>query len=76
MSGSIVSNARSPISRPWCSICARGCSYGAYFSTQSSTLPAAQATGKVGGEVNKGTIELEQEDGQWKVANQSWTNTK
>ncbi len=25
-------------------ICARGCSYGAYFSTQSSTLPAAQAT--------------------------------
>lgn len=27
------------------SICARGCSYGAYFSTQSSTLPAAQKTG-------------------------------
>lgn len=26
-------------------ICARGCSFGAYFSTQSSTLPAAQATG-------------------------------
>jgi hypothetical protein len=35
-----------------------------------------QATGKVGGEVNKGTIELEQEDGQWKVATQSWTNAK
>jgi Domain of unknown function (DUF4878) len=35
-----------------------------------------QATGKVGGEVNKGTIELEQEDGQWKVASQSWTNSK
>lgn len=34
------------------------------------------ATGKVGGEVNKGTIELEQEDGQWKVAKQSWTNAK
>lgn len=29
------------------SICARGCSYGAYFSTQSSTLPAAMATGKL-----------------------------
>lgn len=29
------------------SICARGCSYGAYFSTQSSTLPAAQATGRL-----------------------------
>lgn len=29
------------------SICQRGCSYGAYFSTQSSTLPAAQATGNL-----------------------------
>ena len=29
------------------SICARGCSYGAYFSTQSSTLPAANATGNL-----------------------------
>lgn len=28
-------------------ICARGCSYGAYFSTQSSTLPAARATNKL-----------------------------
>ncbi|MGC4028608.1 MAG: GMC family oxidoreductase [Steroidobacteraceae bacterium] len=27
--------------------CARGCSFGAYFSTQSSTLPAAQATGRL-----------------------------
>lgn len=29
------------------SICARGCSFGAYFSTQSSTLPAARATGNL-----------------------------
>ena len=29
------------------SVCARGCSYGAYFSTQSSTLPAARATGNL-----------------------------
>lgn len=29
------------------SICVRGCSYGAYFSTQSSTLPAAQKTGRL-----------------------------
>jgi choline dehydrogenase-like flavoprotein len=29
------------------SICGRGCSFGAYFSTQSSTLPAAQATGNL-----------------------------
>jgi choline dehydrogenase-like flavoprotein len=28
-------------------ICIRGCSYGAYFSTQSSTLPAAQKTGNL-----------------------------
>ncbi|MEZ5742433.1 MAG: GMC family oxidoreductase [Sphingomonadaceae bacterium] len=28
-------------------ICARGCSYGAYFSTQSSTLPAARKTGNL-----------------------------
>ena len=27
------------------SICARGCSYGAYFSTQSASLPAAMKTG-------------------------------
>jgi hypothetical protein len=35
-----------------------------------------EATGKVDGEPNKGTIALEEEDGQWKVANQSWTNAK
>ena len=28
-------------------ICSRGCSYGGYFSTQSSTLPAATATGNL-----------------------------
>jgi len=35
-----------------------------------------EATGKVMGEANKGTIAMEQEDGQWRVANQSWTNAK
>lgn len=34
------------------------------------------ATGKMQGEVNKGTIEYEQEDGQWKIVQQSWTNAK
>jgi hypothetical protein len=34
------------------------------------------ATGKVGGELNYGTIELAEEDGQWKVVEQSWTNKK
>lgn len=34
------------------------------------------ATGRVGGEVNYGTVDLVDEDGQWKVAKQSWTNKK
>lgn len=34
------------------------------------------ATGKLDGEMNKGTIELAEEDGQWKVGHQSWTNAK
>lgn len=34
------------------------------------------ATGKNSGEVNKGTIELAEENGQWKVGKQSWTNAK
>ena len=35
-----------------------------------------EATGKMDKEANKGTIALAQEDGQWKVAEQSWTNAK
>ncbi|MBX2818461.1 MAG: GMC family oxidoreductase [Rhodothermaceae bacterium] len=31
----------------YCGPCARGCSTGSYFSSQSSTLPAAQATGNL-----------------------------
>jgi choline dehydrogenase-like flavoprotein len=31
----------------YCGPCERGCSTGSYFSTQSSTLPAAQATGRL-----------------------------
>jgi hypothetical protein len=34
------------------------------------------ATGKMDGEMNKGTINLEQEGDQWKVGQQSWTNAK
>jgi len=34
------------------------------------------ATGKVGGELNYGTIEMAEEDGQWKVVQQGWTNKK
>lgn len=35
-----------------------------------------QATGKSFDEVERGTIELEEEDGQWKIGQQSWTNKK
>ena len=31
----------------YCGICQRGCSTGSYFSSQSSTLPAAEATGNM-----------------------------
>jgi hypothetical protein len=34
------------------------------------------ATGMMDKEVNKGTIQLEEENGQWKVGKQSWTNAK
>ena len=34
------------------------------------------ATGKVGAEMNWGTINFEEEDGQWKLVKESWTNTK
>jgi len=34
------------------------------------------ATGKMGGEANWGTISLVDEDGQWKIETESWTNTK
>jgi hypothetical protein len=35
-----------------------------------------EVTGKVGGEPNKGAIALEEEDGQWKVVSENWTNAK
>src|SRR5690606_18995043 len=31
----------------YCGECSRGCSTGSYFSSQSSTLPAARATGRM-----------------------------
>jgi choline dehydrogenase-like flavoprotein len=41
----IDGQARTPCN--YRNVCARGCSFGAYFSTQSSTLPAARATGNL-----------------------------
>ena len=34
------------------------------------------ATGKIGGEMSRGTIALEEQDGQWKIVNQRWNNAK
>ncbi len=34
------------------------------------------ATGKSGGEVNYGSIEMAEESGQWKTVKQSWSNKK
>lgn len=34
------------------------------------------ATGKSGGEMNYGTIDMAEENGQWKVVKQSWSNKK
>ena len=34
------------------------------------------ANGKLDGEMNYGTIEMAQEDGQWKVGHQNWSNKK
>jgi hypothetical protein len=33
-------------------------------------------TGMMDKELNKGTVDMEQEDGQWKIGKQSWTNAK
>jgi len=35
-----------------------------------------QANGKLDGEMNYGTVEMAEEDGQWKVGKQSWANHK
>ena len=40
---------------------------------KKATLTAAR---KLDGEANKGTIEMAEEDGQWKVGHQSWSNAK
>jgi len=53
--GRVANNTIDHNGRPACikrNKCIRGCPLGAYFSTQSSTLPAAHATGKMDLKVN------------------------
>ncbi|MDE0951772.1 MAG: GMC family oxidoreductase [Halioglobus sp.] len=52
----------------YCGPCARGCSTGSYFSSQSSTLPAAQATGNLTLRANSVVDRLEYDSESGKVS--------
>lgn len=58
------------------SICARGCSYGAYFSTQSSTLPAAQKTGLLTLVTDAQVHKLDYDPATRRVTAVHWIDTK
>ncbi|WP_299310074.1 GMC family oxidoreductase [uncultured Croceicoccus sp.] len=58
------------------SICARGCSYGAYFSTQSSTLPAAQATGNLTLVTDAVVERVDYDAARGRVTGVRWVNRK
>ena len=58
------------------SICARGCSYGAYFSTQSSTLPAAQKTGRLTLITDAVVEGLDYDSGTRKITGVRWIDTR
>jgi len=52
----------------YCGPCERGCSTGSYFSSQSSTLPAAKATGNLTLEANSVVEHLEYDKVQGKIS--------
>jgi choline dehydrogenase-like flavoprotein len=58
------------------SICARGCSYGAYFSTQSSTLPAAQKTGNLTLVTDAVVEKVDYDPATRRVTGVRWIDTK
>ncbi len=55
-------------------ICARGCSYGAYFSTQSSTLPAAMKTGRLTVETDAIVEKIDYDPATRRVTGVRWVN--
>lgn len=57
-------------------ICARGCSYGAYFSTQSSTLPAARKTGRLTVITDAIVEKLDYDAGSRRVTGVRWVDRK
>ncbi|HWU03436.1 MAG TPA: GMC family oxidoreductase [Novosphingobium sp.] len=58
------------------SICARGCSFGAYFSTQSSTLPAAMKTGRLTVLTDKVVEKVDYDPATQRVTGVRWIDTK
>lgn len=57
-------------------ICIRGCSYGAYFSTQSATLPAAMKTGRLTVVTDAQVHRLEYDAASRRVTAVHWIETK
>lgn len=58
------------------SICARGCSFGAYFSTQSSTLPAAMKTGRLTVITDAVVEKVDYDPATRRVTGVRWIDTK
>ncbi|WJT00117.1 GMC oxidoreductase [Novosphingobium humi] len=57
-------------------ICIRGCSFGAYFSTQSSTLPAATKTGRLTVITDAQVEKIDYDPATRRVTGVRWVNTK
>lgn len=57
-------------------ICMRGCSFGAYFSTQSSTLPAATATGRLTVITNAQVEKVDYDPATKRVTGVRWIDTQ
>ncbi len=60
----------------YCGPCERGCSTGSYFSSHSSTLPAARATGRMTLKSNQVVASLEYDDAQGRVSKVHVVNTE
>jgi choline dehydrogenase-like flavoprotein len=60
----------------YCGPCARGCSTGSYFSSQSSTLPAARATGNLTLKSNMLVDRLEYDNESGKISRVHVIDTK
>jgi choline dehydrogenase-like flavoprotein len=60
----------------YCGPCQRGCSTGSYFSSQSSTLPAARATGNLTLQANSVVERLEYDPATQRVTRVNVINTR